>query len=152
MTSNIKSKDFAKTLLTIWPDLDNYRKILEQKIHTKIIESYSSPDATMQIVEKIIDISVRKDTIRNLSRDLESAAAGLPPTPQTVLRSFYYIKQKTAPKIATEMGISVRSFYRVLDSAVNKFAKRLESIGMNQFTFANLMNTVPWIKSVYLSI
>jgi DNA-directed RNA polymerase specialized sigma subunit len=146
------NKDISRTLLTIWPDLPRYHKILKEKTHNKVIESYNNPNATMRIIDKIIDLTVQKDTINNLSADLQRAIANLPPQQQTMLRNFYYNKKKTATDMATEMEISVRSFYRALDSATIQFAKQLESVGINQFTFANLTKTVPWIRTVAAEI
>jgi DNA-directed RNA polymerase specialized sigma subunit len=140
----------AKTLLIIWADIPNYCEILEQKIYQNALCSYNNPNATEKIIDRIIDIAVRKDILKNLSKELERVVSGLPPRQQTILHNHYCHKQKTATEVTTEMGISVRSFYRHLNSAVDSVTKQLDSMGINSFSWGFITDQNSWIKNVYL--
>jgi DNA-directed RNA polymerase specialized sigma subunit len=139
----------AKTLLVLWPQMSGYCTMLEQKIHKTALGSFGSPNSTRQIMEKIINITAQKDIINNLQKELTHAISKFPPDTQQLLTNFFYNKQKTANDISAEMNLSRRSFYRRLDSAVDKLARGLKHMGINAFTWSNLTDNHAWIREAF---
>jgi hypothetical protein len=146
MKNNVK---IAQAMLDIWPNLGNYCKGLDRQIYKKAVSSYTNPNATMQIIESIIELVTRKDILQTLLHEMEANVDGLPAQEREILRRFYFTKQTTAREFAAQMGIPLRSFYRRAANAVELFSMRLDGMGVNAFTWEHLVQTNPWIKTVF---
>ena len=148
MTNNIK---IANAILALWPDLENYCKGLERHIYKEAMGSYANPNATMQIIDKIIELTARKDILQTLSHGLDSVIDGLPPLEREILRKIYFAKDTTAREMAAQMGIPLRSCYRRISGAAELFSARLGDMGINALTWEYLVRSNPWIKTVFES-
>ena len=146
MTNNIK---IARTLLSLWPDLDNYYLGIEKQIFKSAMASYGNPDNTMQIIDKIIELTMRKDVLRALARDINATIGGLPPVENELLHKFYLTRDKTAREFSAQLGMPLRSFYRKVSNAVQLFSQRLPNMGINTFTWERLLSDNPWFKTVF---
>ena len=141
----------AKTLLAMWPHLKGYGEMLEQKIRTKALGSFDSPIRTEKIMERIIDLTVKRHTIANLQKEIDRAIARLPEVTGKVLLNYYGVGNNPRPikDMAEEHGMSERSFFRKLDSSITELAAQLETMGINAFTWANLVTNHEWIKDAF---
>ncbi len=142
----------SKTLLTIQPGLDDYAKMLGERAHSHALCSCNTPFLTNRIIDKIIDLNVKQHTIHNLITHLNAVISQLPITTQKVLHS-YYRPHGVAPNIqhqAQVLGISERTFYRHLDRANDYITHHLNNIGINFFTWQNLLHNYTWIKETFM--
>ena len=142
----------SKTLLTIWPDLADYEAMLAERAHNHALCSCNTPLLTNRIIDKIIDLNVKQQTIHNLSLRLNRTIENLPANTQAVLRSYYQTLGNNTNIIiqAKQLGIAERTFYRHLDRATEYISRRLDDIGINFFTWQDLLHQHPWIKETFM--
>ena len=141
----------TKTLLTIWPGLGDYEKMLAERAHTHALCSCNTPFFTTRIIDKIIDLNVKQQTIHNLDLRLNRVIAKLPAATQAVLRSYYrpYGVAGNIPTQAKRLGLAERTFYRHLDRATVFVGRHLNQIGINFFTWQDLLHQHTWIKETF---
>ena len=142
----------AKTLLTIWPGLNDYAAMLSERAHTHALCSCNTPHFTHRIIDKIIDLNVKQQTIHNLANRLNQVINRLPDITQTVIRS-YYRPYGIANNIAVQakrLNLAERTFYRHLDRAAQSVSKHLSQIGINFFTWQDLLHQHQWIKATFM--
>ena len=142
----------SKTLLNIWPGLDDYTTMLGERAHNHALCSCNTPFLTDRIIDKIIELNVKRQSIHNLSERLNRVIAKLPTDTQAVLRSYYhpYGVASNIPAQAAKLGIAERTFYRHLDRAINYVANHLMTLGINFFTWQDLLHQHPWIKETFM--
>jgi DNA-directed RNA polymerase specialized sigma subunit len=146
-----RSRAIAKTLLVLWPHLEDYGQMLEQKIMRHAEDSFHSPAPTEQIMNKIIDINAKKDTIRKLKQEIDCAIERLTPISRKIIKKYYSKtnREKTIKDIAAENGMPERSFFRRIDSATTELAMQLNDMGINAFTWSYLLIHHSLIKSAF---
>lgn len=142
----------TKTLFTIWPGLAEYEAMLAERAHNHALCSCNTPLLTNRIIDKIIELNVKQQTIHNLSLRLNRVIDKLPADTQSVLRSYYrsYGLATNIPQQAKRLGIAERTFYRHLDRATMHIARRLDDLGINFFTWQDLLHQHPWIKDTFM--
>ena len=142
----------SKTLLTIYPGLDDYANMLGERAHNHALCSCNTPFFTNRVIDKIIDLNVKQQSIRNLIVRLRKVLTQLSSTTQKVLHS-YYRPYGIASDITTQaknLGIAERTFYRHLDRAITYLATHLDTIGINFFTWQDLLHQHAWIKEIFM--
>jgi len=142
----------TKTLLSIWSGLSDYEAMLSERAHNHALCSCNTPLLTNRIIDKIIDLNVKQQTIHNLALRLNRIVEKLPKDTQAVLNS-YYCKFGNSLNItiqAKKLGIAERTFYRHLDRANEYIGRRLNDIGINFFTWQDLLHQHPWIKETFM--
>lgn len=141
----------AKTLLTIRPGLNDYASMLGERARTHALCSYHTPDYTKRIMDKIIDLNVKQQTICNLSAQLNQVIHKLPEATQMVIHHYYrlYETATNIAKLAQKLGVAERTFYRHLDRATTFIANHLNSLGINFFTWQDLLHEHRWIKETF---
>lgn len=142
----------SKTLLTIYPGLKDYADMLGERAHTHALCSCNTPFFTERVIDKIIDLNVKQQTIRNLVRQLEKVLGKLPDNTQSVIHSYYqtYGVAQNIQEQAQLLGIAERTFYRHLDRATAYVAQHLHTIGINFFTWQDLLHQHMWIREVFM--
>lgn len=146
MTNSIR---IANTILAVWPDLEDYCKGIERHIYKEAMGSYTNPNATVRIIDKIIELNARKDTLQALARGLETVIDGMPPLEREILRKIYLTKEVTVQGMSAQTGIPLRSCYRRISNAAELLAARLGDMGVNTLTWEYLLANNPWIKTVF---
>ncbi len=141
----------AKTLFHIWPGLEDYAAMLGERAHTHALCSCNTPFFTNHIIDKIIDLNVKQQAIRNLAERLNHVINKLPAGTQAVLRSYYrtYGTATNIPAQAKQLNIGERTFYRHLDRATTYLIHHLNTVGINFFTWQDLLHQHPWIKETF---
>ena len=142
----------AKTLLTIYPGLEDYATMLGDRAHNHALCSCNTPFLTSRIIDKIIDLNVKQQTIRNLFNHLKQVIDKLPTNTQMVLRSYYH-SYGIATNIsaqAQKLGIAERTFYRHLDRATTFISQHFHQLGINFFTWQDLLHQHRWIKETFM--
>ena len=149
---NMNENAIIKTLLTIWPGLTDYEAMLSERAHNHALCSCNTPLLTNRIIDKIIDLNVKQQTIHNLALRLNRVIEKLPDDTQAVLRSYYrtFGNNTNINVQAKTLGIAERTFYRHLDRATETISRRLDDIGINFFTWQDLLHQHPWIKETFM--
>ena len=142
----------SKTLLTIYPGLADYATMLSERAHNHALCSCNTPYLTHRIIDKIIDLNVKQQTIHNLATRLQRVMEKLPHDTQSVIHSYYqtYGIAPNIPAQAKLLGIAERTFYRHLDRATEFVANHLTTIGINFFTWQDLLHQHAWIKETFM--
>lgn len=142
----------SKTLLTIRPGLTDYANMLGERAHNHALCSCNNPMLTNSIIDKIIDLNVKQQTIHRLADRLNQVIAKLPNKTQEVLHSYYrpFGIATNIPAQANRLGIAERTFYRHLDRATVVIEQHLETIGINFFTWQDLLHQYAWIKETFM--
>jgi hypothetical protein len=151
ITPGTKERIISRTLLTLWPHLENYGKMLEQKVTRYTMSGFNSVIPTEQIMEKIIDVHAQRDTVRNLKKEIDTALTMLSPASRKMLINYFNGEDKRENRrvISQKRNLSERSFYRRLEAAIDELAKRLNIMGINSFTWSHLLITNDWLKRAY---
>ncbi len=141
----------AKTLLTIWPGLNDYAAMLSERAHTHALCSCNTPFFTTRIIDKIIDLNVKQQTIHTLAERLNHIIHQLAPVTQAVIRSYYrpYGIATNISVQATRLKVAERTFYRHLNRAITYVSNHLNSLGINFFTWQDLLHQHLWIKETF---
>ncbi len=141
----------SKTLLIIQPGLDDYAAMLGERARTHALCSCNTPFLTNRIIDKIIELNVKQQTVHNLSLRLKHVVNKLPANTQAVLHSYYhtYGIASNIPAQAKQLGIAERTFYRHLDRATTFISNHLNSLGINFFTWQDLLHQHAWIKATF---
>lgn len=142
----------TKTLLTIWPGLTDYANMLSERAHSHALCSCNNPLQTNSIIDKIIDLNIKQQTIHRLANRLNEVIEKLPSKTQEVLHSYYrpYSIATNISVQAQRLGIAERTFYRHLDRATVFIEHHLESMGINFFTWQDLLHQHQWIKETFM--
>ncbi len=148
---NDKNTAIAKTLLLIWQQIPDYEKMLENRAHTHALCSFSTPMFTKHIMEKIIDINVKRHTLRNLKNQIDKTINEIDLSIQKVIKHYYkqHGEQKTIKELAEEIQISERSFFRKLNQANDILSEKLTEMNINIFTWTDLLLNFKWIKNIF---
>lgn len=141
----------SKTLLIIQPELDDYATMLGERARTHALCSCNTPFLTNRIIDKIIELNVKQQAIRNLSIRLKNVINKLPDNTKAVLHSYYrtYGVATNIPTKAKQLGIAERTFYRHLDRATIFISNHFNNIGINFFTWQDLLHQHAWIKATF---
>ena len=141
----------SKTLLTIYPGLSDYADMLGERAHTHALCSCNTPSYTERLIDKIIDLNVKQQTIRNLATQLTRTMEKLPTATQSVIHSYYqtYGIAQNIPEQAKLLGVAERTFYRHLDRATTFIAEHLDHMGINFFTWQDLLHSHAWIRETF---
>ena len=101
----------TKTLLTIWPGLTDYEAMLAERAHNHALCSCNTPLLTNRIIDKIIDLNVKQQTIHGLNMRLNRVIEKLPTDTQAVLRSYYrtFGNATNISAQAKQLGIAERT-------------------------------------------
>lgn len=142
----------TKTLFTVWQGLPDYAAMLGERAHNHALCSCNTPLLTNRIIDKIIDLNVKQQTICNLANRLNRVIEKLPTDTQAVLRSYYQTYGITAniPTQAKHLGMAERTFYRHLDRATAYVERHLDALGINFFTWQDLLHQHPWIRETFM--
>jgi DNA-directed RNA polymerase sigma subunit (sigma70/sigma32) len=146
-----RERAIAKTLLILYPHLEDYRNMLQQKIMKWVLGSFNSTLPTEQVMEKIIDTNVRRDTIKKLKTEIDLALSRVTPFSKKIIMKYYTQanKQKTLANIAKENGVAERCLFRRIDTAIDELAAQLNTMGINAFTWSHLLIHHTWIKEAF---
>lgn len=148
----MRNKIIAKTLLSIWPGLQDYEEMLAARAMTHALGSFNhTPRGTERLMEQIITLNVKQHTIRNLRNSLDKVINRLDPSVQQVVRNYYqdYEAADNVKNRAAKLGMSERSYFRKLDSAITDLAQKLPRLGINFFTWKYLLDHHPWIREAF---
>ncbi|MDR0384156.1 MAG: hypothetical protein LBH47_02420 [Christensenellaceae bacterium] len=142
-----KRRAVAKTLLLVWPAIEEERRVLNGKIDYYCSRGMNPAWNTEQLMEKIAEVSAKSAMLQNLKKEIDGAVAQLPEKLQRVINA-YYTRRKFKEKVVSA-GFAETTFLRHLDLAINAVSLRLDGIGINAFTWQNLLANFTLIRSIF---
>lgn len=147
---------YIKTLLEIRRNLPNIIKIIDKLIERKASMLFPSTtnftctyNQTLSQVDKVIDLTERKDKLLNLHVITEEMLSCLNKNEQKLLILKYTNKNKIID-IANEMKITERSVYRKVNSLINKIINYLERKNWTTSFLNNQIGNETWIKDLII--
>ena len=138
----------AKTLLTVAPLLEQFCEALKKANHANAIRSFNGTIDTLALCDKIIEQTLRADSLHNLKIKIQRLIDSLPRRESQVLHS-HFLDQQTTTKTAEDLNVTQRTVFRRLKTAVDDFAQKLDTIAINSFTFDELLRRNRWISAEY---
>ena len=138
----------ARTLLSMWPEIDKQVSRLHNKVYnTAILSAENHKMICHQIVDKIIDTLVLKEILLDVKDKVENLVASLPTKYRQVVRS-YFLHRLSSGEIKEELLVTERTVHRIINDGVEQFARGMLHEGINTFTFNDLVRRSAWVRRV----
>ena len=97
-----------------------------------------------KIVENINNSKSLQRLIINVKKQLDLA-----PEKIKEATKLFFIDKKPAKSVATTLGISERTVYRLIARGEEYLAQNLGGIGINFLTFRQILANHEWIRDIY---
>ena len=137
----------AKTILGILPKIDRYCEVGERANYSRAVNSITGADDTMTLMEKIIDCTFQIDRLRYLKSKVLQMLDHMPENMGAVLRHYFMDGGDTSGRaFDAKMGWAKNSTSRYFKEGVQYVAERLEWLGINYFTFKQIIRQFPWVR------
>lgn len=145
---------YVKTLFEIYRTLPNVIKILDQIIESRASNAMISNglfSSTYDEIEKVIELSERKDKLLNLYFIADGMMKMLSEK-QRKFANIKFIKKHTTETIAEELGTTKRSVYRCANSIIKQLClKMLEKKWDSKFIAFQIGENEKWIENIFNS-
>lgn len=145
---------YVKTLFEIYRTLPNVIKILDQIIESRASNAMISNglfSSTFDEVEKVIELSERKDKLLNLYFIADNMMKMLSEK-QRKFATIKFIKKHTTETIAEELGTTKRSVYRSANTIIKQLClKMLEKKWDSKFIAFQIGENEKWIENIFNS-
>ena len=143
-------KIWSKTLLNSYMCFEKITQAIDDLVLTYGLDSANLFDtqAYLYSAEQMIELTERKKLIINLKVLCDTVFANMKPQFARIL-ILKYIDNMKSTDIAKTLGISIRSYFRWLNLAIEAFGKKLNSLGYTDVKLREMCNKEVWIKSVY---
>lgn len=135
----------ARTLLATLGRMDDYIEHTTKKVDLTVIASASTTMSAEAICEKVINNLLKKDKIVDLRLRVRKLIRSLSGEHSHLLHS-HYVEGKTVSAIAADKKVTERTAFRHLNKAQEEFSRGLGSIGINNFTFGDLVREYRWLR------
>lgn len=146
-------KEISRTMLSVYRYLEAITRAIDNQVKKQSINSafYSSHNAvtTYEIANKVLELSERKVKLINLKVVIEEGLESLSETSRRLLL-LNFLDQLPAKKIAETMNISLRTYFRRKEEAINTFAKNLLLKGYSLNFLISQFFSQEWLKKFYI--
>jgi DNA-directed RNA polymerase specialized sigma subunit len=139
----------AKTILTVMPLVDKFCESCRKVSYQRAYDSQFGFEDAERVCERIIRDVGRADEMHNLKVRVMDYLENMPKGAGALLR-FYFIEELSTAQIANKINKSQRTVFRHIDRAINQMAEDLDKIGINYFTFKQLITTNVWVRNVFV--
>ena len=145
---------WARTILSVYRYLERIAGAIDKIIMQKALSSanicgqnyYQNNVYTLS--QNLIDLSERKVTLINLKILTENTLSKIDKDDANILIEKFFDGVKSKD-IASRHEFSMRTVFRRIDSAVQKFAKTLSMQGYGDLALQNMLKDENWILCVY---
>ena len=144
---------FSKTMLEIYKTLPNIisilDKIIEKRASTIFPSStiYGSPSSTYDEINKVIDLTERKNKILNLKVIAENLLNNLKPKHKEIA-TLKYVNKLTYEEIAIKKEVSLRSIYRNFETINKELLSYTKSKNWSSQFFKSQCKNEVWIEEL----
>ena len=145
---------WAKTVLTAYRFLEKVSDSIDRLIETKALNSFYmsgqdfSKNNVYVITESLINLSERKKKLINIKLMTEKALQKCDKQFAQILIE-RYIDGDKAKEIAERHELSMRTYFRRLESAEGEFSAYLSRNGYNEKFLAKTLLSEKWIYEIY---
>lgn len=145
---------WAKTILTSYRFLEKVADSIDRLVETKALNSFYmsgqnfSKNNVYVITESLINLSERKKKLINIKLLTEKALQNCQKDYAQILIE-RYIDGDKAKEISLRHELSMRTYFRRLNSAETQFLCLLSQYGFNENYLQNYLLTEKWILDIY---
>lgn len=145
---------YIKTLLEAYKFIPSIIKkideIIEKRASSVVTTSYiySSPTSTYDDINKVIDLTERKDKMINLYVLINDMLTSLSDE-QKNIAVMKYIKNNKCDEIAEVLNTSERTIYRKCNKIIENLCIYCTQNNINNCFFKSQLSNEPWLKSIY---
>lgn len=144
---------FAKTMLRAYRSLESVAGQIDDLVYRRALSSHSFRadcvcSGAEQQVEKIVQLMNKKSNLINLKLLTDEIMAVMDGESFVILTNKYF-KNLKAEKSVEQLGISLRTYFRRLDKAEDRFAKECLLRGCGDDWFKENYFDQSWIKNLY---
>lgn len=149
----MKDHIWVKTILTAYRYLERLAGSIDKMIEARGLGSMNISGASysfnniINLSEKLIELSQRKVKLINLKVVTEKTLVRCGKTAAKLL-IFKYIDGKTNSEVANLLGLSLRTFYRRLSDAEEKFEGVLTLSGFNEEWLNFYLSSERWLIEI----
>lgn len=138
-------KLWIKTLLSVYPNLKNVLKILDQIIKNRAINPHlSSFSTTYEQIERIIDFVDRKNKLLNLTILIKKLIEGLDDNDKNLIK-MRFIHSYTVEKIAEKFGFTARNVFKRINKTIEKMVQKLNLMRLSSKFIQSQLDGEDWI-------
>lgn len=141
----------VQTLLTALSTFEQLLTANRKAVKHKAEHSYASSRTCLEISNELIDRIYENDCLHNLRVHLEQLLL-LSPERDRKLLILKYVHDLPANRVAEMMNMSERSVFRHLNTATERFASRLESVGVTTDFYKNLLGNHLMLRNIHLRL
>lgn len=144
---------WARTILTSYRFLERITGAIDQIIEKKALASswVTGVDGTLEVTDKIIELSERKVKLINLKLLTENALKKIDEKLARLLISRYF-DNSTPEEIMQRYSLSRRSFFRYMQDAEGSFESACATLGFPISRLESYLESEEWIKQVRSSL
>ena len=146
--TNCTDKDLivAKTILSCYPRIEEFKEYSKALVNKTALLSFYSLMSTEAIVGKILSKMKIKDVLAKLKQDIDDI---MQETKRYETIRLHFFKQKTCFQIADMLDIHIRTVFRRLNREISDFSSQLPKLGIDSFSFRDLLKKHRWIRHEY---
>ena len=149
-----KTTAYVKALFTVYPSIPNIVKVIDNIVMQRassivpLQSVYSGVGATMNEIEKVIDMSDRKVRLLNIVAIVREILSGLSENDYQIIDMKFFKRMKTST-IAGQLGVDERSVFRRTNKAIERSVIKCSSCGYGSRFFECELQGEAWIKEIY---
>lgn len=146
-------KIWSKTILNIYRYLERVANAIDKIVLSRATNSFYTSSSNMSfngvwnVSNDIINLTNRKVTLINLKLITEKALSDIDEAPARVL-ILNFVEKRTCYECAEILNVSLRTYFRKLNIALNSFAKALNRQKYDEKYFDNMLKGETWILEV----
>ncbi len=143
-------KIWSKTLLNSYMCFEKIAEEIDNLVLTYGLDSCYLRDeqAYLYSAEQMIELIDKKKLVINLKVICDEVIANMNPKFARIL-ILKYIDNMKGADIAKRLGLSIRSYFRWVNEAVNAFSKKLNALGFSDQKLKEMCDSEEWIKRLY---
>lgn len=144
---------WSKTLLSSYRYLDRVANAIDKIVYTRAINSFYVSGSNLSfnsinnVSDDILNLTERKITLINLKLVIEEALKKLNPKHSQLLISVF-VECRNCYQSCEALNISLRTFFRRQNEAIESFSKALSVAGKAPKDFEDMLQEENWILEI----
>lgn len=144
---------WVKTILNVYRYLERVSGAIDRIVMSRATNSFYTSsgnlsfNSVLKVSEDIMTLTERKVRLINLKLITENALEAISPSLAKIL-VFVFIEKRTCYECADLLGVSLRTYFRRLKTALDSFEKALTRKGYNKAFFDKMLSGEHWILEV----
>ena len=143
----LDKKILAKTLLSSLASFEKFMNAFNKGILNHAQFSYANYFDTARQVNELCELVQDNHNLRRLRQNLDALLRRAPLRYEKIIR-MYYQQELSSRQCASAIGVSDRTFFRYLSSALDWFTRRIDEV-IDTEQSAHILQTNAWLKNIY---